>query len=105
MKPQPIAHRDLKVDNILVTKIETKSVPYQNGSIDKVTVKLCDFGTSRTAGSQSLMMQVCVIRSQSYGKVQSSCLHSIFTNDLIQNSVINDLDGLISLHIWLQNTV
>ena len=52
LKPEPIAHRDLKPDNCLVSDIVSSG-----GHVQSLTVKLCDFGTSRaTGGSNSMQM-------------------------------------------------
>jgi len=50
-----IAHRDLKVENIMVSKIE----PFSPGSEDmKLQIKLIDFGLAQFTGGSTMDMQI-----------------------------------------------
>ena len=75
LKPSPIAHRDLKPANCLVTAY----TPAANGDRSKgeeMTVKLCDFGTSKAEG-KSMMKTLVGTPFYTAPEIMNNSGHSI----------------------------
>lgn len=74
LSPQPIAHRDIKPDNVLITAIPEGS-DNGTGPDDLITVKLCDFGTSRAAGTSKTRSMMKVLNCKTFTFAQNCHFH------------------------------
>ena len=72
-KPESVAHRDIKPQNLLVT-----------GTVDKPIIRLCDFGTAKTIvrkGERSISMKTRTGTEVYWAPEQYEHRHEIFSYD------------------------